>query len=61
MSKPIPKKGRLCCFGSIVDYFHTTATFTVAADMDLGSNALVQFFAMGYDAYSAVALASDVL
>ena len=49
------------CYTLFVDNLHAAAAFAVAGDPYLGADALVEFFAMGDDAYAAVALSGDVL
>ena len=44
-----------------VDYLYAAAAFAMGADADLGVDAFQQFFAVGDDAYTAVALTSDEL
>ena len=43
------------------DYLYAAAAFAVGADADLGVYAFQQFFAVGDDAYTAVALTGDEL
>ena len=49
------------CYTLFVDYFHSAAAFAVAGDSYLGADALVQLFAVGDDAYAAIALSGNVL
>ena len=48
-------------YALFVGYLHAAAAFAMRDNPYLGADTFDEFFAMGYDAYSAVALASDVL